>query len=270
MAAGLLAGPPGSEGLRVLDLSIRTAMTKLGARLMEAILGLDAGHRGQHVDCGHGHVAEFVGYRPKTLDSVLGPLTLRRAWYHCQGCGSGFAPMDNELGVAHSSLTPGLRMMLDRVGAHEPFASARRDLAELAGLDLSTKRVERCAEADGELVREAVQARATAVLAGAVVPIGAGRPVEKLYVAMDGTGVPTVAAENEGRAGKAADGRAHTREVKRLGAVSPRAPWTTRAARSETRTHPATWPPSPPPLTSVRSSTPRPLDAVSSVPPRSS
>jgi hypothetical protein len=35
-----------------------------------------------------------------------------------------------------------------------------------------------------------------------------------LYVAIDGTGVPMVAAETEGRAGKGEDGKAHTREVK--------------------------------------------------------
>ena len=35
-----------------------------------------------------------------------------------------------------------------------------------------------------------------------------------LYVAIDGTGVPMVTAETEGRDGKGEDGRAHTREVK--------------------------------------------------------
>ncbi len=35
-----------------------------------------------------------------------------------------------------------------------------------------------------------------------------------LYIAVDGTGVPMVAAETEGRPGKGPDGQAHTREVK--------------------------------------------------------
>jgi hypothetical protein len=39
-------------------------------------------------------------------------------------------------------------------------------------------------------------------------------PPDKLYIAIDGTGVPMVAAETEGRDGKGEDGKAHTREVK--------------------------------------------------------
>ena len=35
-----------------------------------------------------------------------------------------------------------------------------------------------------------------------------------LYIAVDGTGVPMIPAETEGRDGKGDDGRAHTREVK--------------------------------------------------------
>ncbi len=39
-----------------------------------------------------------------------------------------------------------------------------------------------------------------------------------MYVQMDGTGVPMVSKELEGRKGKGSNGRAHTREVK-LGCV---------------------------------------------------
>jgi hypothetical protein len=189
-------------------------MTKLGGALLGDLLLLDPGHRGPRIDCGHGHRAEFVSYRPKGVDSVLGPVTLRRAWYHCTACGHGLAPRDAELGVSGGSLSPGLRAMVARVGSWEPFAQGRRDLAELAGLDLSAKRVERSAEADGDLVRVSVEQEAEAVIAGRVVPFPPAEPVEKLYVALDGTGVPTVPRDTAGRRGKGPDGRARTREAK--------------------------------------------------------
>ena len=74
-----MAGP---DGLRTLELAIRTAMLRLGGSLLEDLLSLDPGHRGPHVECGEGHRAPFVGYRPKGLDTVLGPVTLarRRSW----------------------------------------------------------------------------------------------------------------------------------------------------------------------------------------------
>jgi hypothetical protein len=50
------------------------------------------------VACGQGHEAEFASYRDKTFDTVLGPVTVSRAWYHCARCGHGLAPRDAELG----------------------------------------------------------------------------------------------------------------------------------------------------------------------------
>ena len=59
-----------------------------------------------------------------------------------------------------------------------------------------------------------IDTHAAAVLTGALVPLGPPTPVTTLYVAVDGTGVPAVPADTEGRKGKDPDGRAHTREVK--------------------------------------------------------
>ena len=40
------------------------------------------GHRGPWIDCGAGHHAEFVGYRDKNIDTVLGRITVHRAYDH--------------------------------------------------------------------------------------------------------------------------------------------------------------------------------------------
>jgi len=186
----------------------------LGGRLLEGLLEADPGHRGNRVDCGKGHLATFVGYRGKTLDTVVGPVRLNRAYYHCGDCRGGVVPRDAELGVEGASLSPGLERMVARVGAAQPFAKASGTLAELAGVELTPKRVERSSEANGGGLASAAEREAAAVLAGDLLPLGHGGPVEKLYVAMDGTGVPTVPADTEGRAGRSPDGRARTREVK--------------------------------------------------------
>jgi len=76
---------------------IRAGMLKLGGGMLGQLLAADPGHRGPRVPCGQGHDAEFVSYRDKVIDTVLGPVTLTRAWYHCAACGHGFAPRDAEL-----------------------------------------------------------------------------------------------------------------------------------------------------------------------------
>jgi hypothetical protein len=190
-------------------------MTRLGASLLEDLLATDAGYRGPRVDCGSGHQAGFVSYREKVIDTVLGPVTVRRAWYHCAACGHGLAPRDAELGVAGASMSPGLAMMTARAAAAVPFAKAAGLLDELAGIALTVKRVERSAEATGTAAATAAGAQTDAICSRRVVPLPPPGPLpDMLYLAVDGTGVPMVAAETEGRAGKAGDGQARTREVK--------------------------------------------------------
>jgi hypothetical protein len=214
VAARYLGGG-GGGGLEAVELAIRTAMTRLGASLLEKLLAADGGYRGPRADCGAGHQAVFVSYRAKTVDTVLGPVRVRRAWYHCAACGHGLAPKDQELGTGRASMSPGLAKMTARAATAVPFAKAAGLLAELAGIDLTIKRVERSAEATGTAAATAIGAQADAICSRQVVPLPPPAPApDMLYIAVDGTGVPMTAAQTEGRPGKGEDGKAHTREVK--------------------------------------------------------
>jgi hypothetical protein len=208
-------GGAGGDGLEAVELAIRTAMTRLGSRLLEDLLAADDGYRGPRVDCGAGHQAVFVSYRAKTIDTVLGPVDMRRAYYHCPGCGHGVVPRDTELGTGRGSMSPGLAKMTARAATAVPFAKAASLLAELAGIDLTTKRVERAAEAAGTAAAVDIDAQTEAICSRQVIPLPPPEPApDMLYIAVDGTGVPMVPAATRGRAGKADDGQARTREVK--------------------------------------------------------
>ena len=106
---------------------IRAGMLKLGGSVLEQLLAADPGYRGPRVECGAGHEAEFISYRDKVIDTVLGPVAVSRAWYHCTACGHGLAPRDAGLGVAGTSMSPGLAAMNDKV------AAARQLIAENGG-----------------------------------------------------------------------------------------------------------------------------------------
>ena len=194
-------------------------MSTLGGQLLEQLLAADTGHAGPRIGCGVGHHAGFVGYRAKTINTALGPVCVRRAYYHCRSCHRGVVPRDEQLGITGSSRSPGLTAMIDIAAASVPFANASALLADLAGLRVGAKTIERVAEADGLAVEAEQSERAAALLAGRLVPLPPaprpGQPVpDMLYVAIDGTGVPMRSSETEGHKGKHPDGRARTREVK--------------------------------------------------------
>ena len=208
-----------SLDLGATEFAVRTAMQRVGSVLLEQLLNSDhGGHRGQRMACADGHQAEFIDYRPKQLQTILGSVRLERAYYHCAQCPParrGIIPKDQALDVVGTSLSPGLRRLMARVGAQEPFATAHQDLAELAGVTVDTKTSERTTEAAGATAEQTNQSERTAIGAGRVQPIA---PASRLYVAMDDTGVPVVPRDTEGRSGKGPDGRAKTREAK-LGCV---------------------------------------------------
>jgi hypothetical protein len=206
----------GRVDLEATELAIRTALHQVGGRLLEQLLNADGGgDRGAHVPCGQGHQAAFVDSRPKALLTVLAPVAVRRAYYHCGPCGGGVIPKDQALDIVGTTFSPGVRRLLDRVGGKEAFDAGRRDFAELAGIVVTTKAVERVAEAVGAEIETLAHPEQALALAGKVIPLQA---VPKLYLTIDGTGVPVVPHETAGRPGQGGTGLAKTREVK-LGCV---------------------------------------------------
>jgi hypothetical protein len=207
-------------GLAAAEAVVREGMLRLGGKVLGELLSADPGYRGPVVACGNGHEAVFTGYRGKILDTVVGEVRLRRAWYHCAACkdghehGRGLAPRDAELGITGTSLSPGLAAMTATAGAAVPFARAAGLLQELAGIRLTVKRVERAAEAAGAEQAAATRQEARLITGRKVIPLPPDPLPDKLYMVIDGTGVPVTARETAGRAGKGPDGRARTREVK--------------------------------------------------------
>ena len=204
----------GGAGMEAAEQVIRAGLLKLGGSMLEQLLAADRGHRGPRVPCGQGHEAGFAGYRDKSFDTALGLVTVPRAWYHCAACGHGLAPRDAELGIAGTSMSPGLTAMNDLAAAAVPFAKAASLLEELAGVRLTAKRAERAAEASGTVLAAAGRERARLIASRKLVPLPPSPLPDKLYAVIDGTGVPMTAKETAGRDGKGEDGRARTREVK--------------------------------------------------------
>ncbi len=206
----------GKLDLEAVEFATRAAMHRAGAVVVGKLLsGSEAAER--EVSCSCGGQARLHDTRSKQLTTVLGEVSYERAYYLCPRCHQGQSPRDQELDVVGTECSPGVRRMTALVGSEIPFAQGRDQLELLAGVELTAKAVERQAEAIGAdiaareqaEIERAKQLELPAICAPAV-------PV--LYIEMDGTGVPVVRAETEGRAGKTAGQPARTREVK-LGCV---------------------------------------------------
>jgi hypothetical protein len=191
-----------------IETAVRRKALRVAARAVEQRLNADTSdHTGPMVPCKCEQPARYVGRRSKTFNSVLGPLTIERAYYHCAACGAGFCPRDRELGLEDLSLSPGVLRMVGYVGAMVSFEEGHQLLRELAAVDIPAKHVERAAEALGREIAENEKYYAE-------LPPAAEKVAPTLYLGMDGTGVPVRKEELVDRPGKQPDGSAKTREVK--------------------------------------------------------
>jgi len=190
-----------------VEVAVRRQALRLAARVVERRLNADTSdHPGPSLACACGQPARYAGRRAKRFTSVLGALTLERAYFHCAACDTGFCPRDRALGLDGTSLSPAVTRLVGVVGALVSFAEGSALVRELADVAVDPKHVERAAEALGREI--AADER------GVVEPVPPAEVPPTLYLGMDGTGLPMRASELAGRAGKQPDGAAKTREVK--------------------------------------------------------
>ena len=199
-------------------MGFRAALHQAGAAALTQLLQFAVPAADQRsIPCPCGHQAHYRELRSRRLLTALGEVELSRPYYLCPHCHQGQFPADVELDIENMEFSPGVRRMHALVGQDAPFDHGREQMKVLAGLEVTTKSVERTAEAIGEDIaqreREEIEKAIQLNL-----PVVLGKPIPVLYVEMDGTGVPVVKKETVGRQGKTDGQPAHTREVK-LGCV---------------------------------------------------
>ncbi len=199
-------------------------MHRAGAAALTELLQFPAPEADRHtLACTCGHQAHYHELRAKPLLTAVGRVQISRPYYICAHCHTGQFPADVELDIENTEISPAVRRMHALVGQEAPFDRGREQMKALAGLEVTTKAVERTAEAVGEdIVRTEQQEIQRAVQLD--LPIAIGEAVSILYVQMDGTGVPVVKKETEGRKGKNDGQPSHTREAK-LGCVFTQTTW---------------------------------------------
>jgi hypothetical protein len=214
----------GRLDLEAIEMAVRSAMHQAGAAALTELLQFPAPAADQRcLPCSCGHPAQYRELRSKPVLTAVGKVGVSRPYYLCSHCHTGQFPADVELDIENTEFSPGVRRMQAVVGQEAPFDHGRQQMKLLADLEVTTKAVERTAEAIGKDIatreRQEIQRAVQLDL-----PMVVGQPVPILYLEMDGTGVPVVKKETVGRQGKTEGQAAHTREVK-LGCVFTQTKW---------------------------------------------
>ena len=104
--------------------------------------------------------------------TAVGEAQCSRPYYLCERCHHGQFPVDIELDIQDTELSPGVRRMMAAVGHEAAFDRGREQLKLLAGLSVTTKTVERTAEAIGaDIERRQQQERKQAMQLELPIPL---------------------------------------------------------------------------------------------------
>jgi len=171
----------GAMDLEAVEMALRTALQQAGAAGLSQLLRQESPAE-PHVPCSCGGQARYKGMRTKPLLTVLGRAEMRRAYYWCSRCQQGQFCTDAALDVENTELSPGVRRMLTLVGSEcSSFERGREQMKLLAGLEVTTKAVERTTESIGadiarreqDIIQQALQRE---------LPIAVGQAIPVMYV----------------------------------------------------------------------------------------
>jgi hypothetical protein len=114
----------GWTGGEWVETGLRAALLRDGRRLLESLLNDpalplrdDASRPGEKCTAGV----------PREVETLFGPLTLRRNYYHASDAQSGRYPLDDALKLC-GPYTPALAQLMSRAGAQSGFESGSEDL----------------------------------------------------------------------------------------------------------------------------------------------
>lgn len=147
--------------LEAVEMLMRSAMHQAGAAALTELLRF-AEPEQRTIPCPCGQQARYRELRAKTVLTVVGQVVVRRPWYLCRYCHQGQFPADAELDIVDTKFSPGVRRMQALVGQDGSFDHGREQMKLLAGLEVTTKSVERAAEAIALISRGESKKRSTA------------------------------------------------------------------------------------------------------------
>jgi hypothetical protein len=140
----------GDWDLEAVEMATRSSLHQAGAAVLSQLLQFDPPNLEQRQrPCACGGTARYVELRSKPVLTAGGEAQCLRPYYLCDQCHHGQFPADVELDIENTELSPGVRRMLAAVGHAAPFEQGREQMKLLADLSVTTKAVERAAEAIG-------------------------------------------------------------------------------------------------------------------------
>lgn len=194
--------------LRGVEREVLSSVFALGRRMLEQVVQnqpeTQQAPARQSGACGHEQ--RLVGKRPKQIVTLLGPVTIQRAYYHClpaaEGveqesavvCTHGEAPADKLWGIGKRRTSAGVQEQISYLCASLTLEEAAATFSRLYPLQMSARQTLYLMQPVGEALASREQQQSQALWEQAAQTHTASQspqepaaaPIERLYVELDG------------------------------------------------------------------------------------
>lgn len=181
-----------------LEGHVQEDLRQIGKAGMQQVLQQRTwGHQGNSLPCDCGGVQRFIGYRPRWVVTLLGTMRVRRAYYHCSGCGASSVPYDRASGLGGGHLSNGLAAAVSLLAVDISFENACRKIEKLLGVKADDNAAVKVVEQAGAVLL-ARQQEAIEQFQREGQVAEPSRSPKRLYVGSDGAMAPIRPSSSEG------------------------------------------------------------------------
>jgi hypothetical protein len=136
---------------------------------------------------------------PKTVETLVGQVTLERPYFYCLECKQGFYPLDEALELSERRKQWDIQEAGAKLAAEVPFETAQELFSQLTGLSLSDHTIHEVVEELGQSLRVLDVSPTAEEIAQRVSKVAEGKKHPPIMVlAIDGAHVPTRPARARG------------------------------------------------------------------------
>jgi hypothetical protein len=144
-------------GRRVLGKAVEAIVTTIGSH---------AAPEAPRCACCQQSMRRVDRQRLRQLQGLVGDYDLRRAYFICDACHQGRAPLDERLGLGPGALSPGLARVACRLGIEDSFGETADALHETLRVDVAREAIRRITEGIGQVAEDEEQAAIRQVQVG--------------------------------------------------------------------------------------------------------
>ncbi len=183
-----------------LEGRVREVTQQLGQALLQrAVEENKNGYEGSTQPCGCGQRQAFKGYRPKTVLTLFGPVTIRRGYYRCPDCGASSMPYDRASGLGAAAMSNRLASAVSLLAVDISFQKACEKIEKLLGVKADDNAAVKVVEHAGAVLLARQQEAIEQFQRDGQVAEPPESP-KRLYVSSDGAMAPMRPSSSEGEA----------------------------------------------------------------------